>query len=265
MNHAKTICPQCGLTYIVRPEQLGRRAKCSACGTLFVINGALEPTSGGVYTVVPEPAAPATLPSAQPTAERPKSTIRPLPAARNSDASPLHPRGLAGHNSASRPCPRCGNSLPASQKVVLCINCGFDFRTSRCVQTELDRGEPREEAEKDGEGEKRVNQAVGAGAFIAVITAIASVVGLFGMGLWNLLDAAIVGGLTYGVYRRSLTCAVLLLVLFVADRMFTWWDAVRVKETASTAQATIVGLFLFAPLFINGVRGLVALRRSPCG
>ena len=43
-----------------------------------------------------------------------------------------------------------------------------------------------------------------------------------GIDAWSLADCAVFLGLTYGVYRKSRACAVLLLALYAAEKIFGW-------------------------------------------
>src|SRR4051812_5877313 len=70
----------------------------------------------------------------------------------------------------------------------------------------------------------KIKGAVVAGIVSATITGVlvvAALIGkpLFGVDAWSAIDVVLVLGLTYGVHRRSRTCAILLLLLFVAGRI----------------------------------------------
>jgi serine/threonine-protein kinase len=49
-----------------------------------------------------------------------------------------------------------------------------------------------------------------------------SVGGLFGFTLWELFDAVFILGLTYGIWKFSRICAVVLLAYFVTGRIMMW-------------------------------------------
>src|SRR4029079_5710780 len=46
-----------------------------------------------------------------------------------------------------------------------------------------------------------------------------------GMNAWSFLDVAVMIGLTFGVYRRSRVCAILLLAFFVLNKIIMWAQA----------------------------------------
>ena len=48
---------------------------------------------------------------------------------------------------------------------------------------------------------------------------------IMGIDAWALVDVGLMAGLTYGVYRKSRTCAVLLLAFFVIGKIYMWVQA----------------------------------------
>lgn len=73
---------------------------------------------------------------------------------------------------------------------------------------------------------------------------------ILGLGAWNLLDVALIFGLAFGIYKKSRVCAVLMLVYYLASKIF---------EMVETEKATglVVALF-FSYFFWQGVRGTFA-------
>jgi hypothetical protein len=45
---------------------------------------------------------------------------------------------------------------------------------------------------------------------------------LFGFNAWSFLDVALIFGLTFGIYRKSRVCAVVMLVYFVLSKIYLW-------------------------------------------
>jgi serine/threonine-protein kinase len=72
-------------------------------------------------------------------------------------------------------------------------------------------------------------------------TSIAGVTGL------NLVDAALIFGLAYGIYRKSRTCAVIMLIYFIASKIFI------MTQTHSGNGIFLAVVFLLC--FVQGVIG----------
>ncbi len=84
---------------------------------------------------------------------------------------------------------------------------------------------------------RRVKGAVIAGIISGVITLIFTFIGANGFSLWNLIDAALIFGLTFGVYKKNRTCAIALLAYWIFDKLYqlstmdtniVWWGVVGV-------------------------------------
>jgi hypothetical protein len=58
-----------------------------------------------------------------------------------------------------------------------------------------------------------------AGVVAGFFTTLCVMTGCFGLNRYNIVDIALLFGLAYGVYRRSRTCAVLLLAYDVASQL----------------------------------------------
>ena len=56
-----------------------------------------------------------------------------------------------------------------------------------------------------------------AGIVCGVTTVIFSLLNLLGFNEWNLLDAGIIFGLSFGVYKKNMACAVILFIYFVVN------------------------------------------------
>jgi hypothetical protein len=72
--------------------------------------------------------------------------------------------------------------------------------------------------------------------------------------IWAVASAAVTGALGYGVYRRSRSAAVTLLVLFVSSRVWFY------LQTRSWGSPLLSIIFLYC--FIEGVRGTFAHHRA---
>ena len=112
--------------------------------------------------------------------------------------------------------------------------------------------------------EKHIKRAWIAGVASGIITFVLLLLSLslddflpqLGLDLWSLLDVMLIFGLTYGIYRKSRTCAILLLVYFLISKIFI---AVQMGRIPSLFIALI-----FVYLFVQGVRGTFAFQaRQP--
>ena len=88
-----------------------------------------------------------------------------------------------------------------------------------------------------------VTAAVASGVLVAAMTVLAFLVSSFvvdiGVGPWVFVDVLIIGGLTYGTYRRSRVCAVLLFVFYLGSKLLMW------VESGQTTGLYMTILFLF--------------------
>jgi len=89
MNALSVACDACGKTYKLKPELLGKRVKCAACGAAFVASA----TAGDA-----RPAAA----SAQPAGSAVAAAKQPFPAV-NSQARPASPNKIASPNKPASP------------------------------------------------------------------------------------------------------------------------------------------------------------------
>jgi serine/threonine-protein kinase len=76
---------------------------------------------------------------------------------------------------------------------------------------------------------------------------------IMGINAWGLIDVAVMGGLSYGVYRRSRTCAILLLAVFLINKILMWMEA-------GGPSGWLMALVFFL-LFLQGVIGTFQYHR----
>jgi serine/threonine-protein kinase len=76
---------------------------------------------------------------------------------------------------------------------------------------------------------------------------------IMGINAWGLIDVGLMAGLTYGVYRKSRTCAVLLLAFFVLSKIAMWVQA-------GSPSGWIMAL-IFAWYFFQGASGTFQYHR----
>ena len=105
---------------------------------------------------------------------------------------------------------------------------------------------------------KKIKQAWIAAIFSGSITLIAVLVSLAGTQIlsytaWELIDVVCIIGLGFGIYKKSRTCAVIMLIYFVSSKILI------MVETGKPA-GLLVGL-LFAFFFWQGVSGTFAYHK----
>jgi preprotein translocase subunit SecF len=76
---------------------------------------------------------------------------------------------------------------------------------------------------------KKIKHAWTAGLISAALTLLVTLLAVFGVKMlgfdaWEFLDVAFILGLTYGIYRKSRVCAVLMLVYFLISKMLRHMD-----------------------------------------
>jgi len=76
---------------------------------------------------------------------------------------------------------------------------------------------------------------------------------LFGFNAWSFLDVALIFGLTFGIYRKSRVCAVVMLVYFVLSKIYMW------TITPSFIGLLVSLIFLFC--YVQGVIGTFRYHR----
>jgi serine/threonine-protein kinase len=86
-----------------------------------------------------------------------------------------------------------------------------------------------------------------------------------GFSVWNWLNVVPVFGLTYGIYRKSRTCAVIMFAYFVisAVRMFAYFVISKVMQLAGGVinPGGVLVATAFGYAFFEGIRGTFAYHR----
>ena len=101
--------------------------------------------------------------------------------------------------------------------------------------------------EPDEKVAKKIKNAWVAGVISASITVVFILISLAGTSLgginaWSFFDVAVILALSYGIYRKSRTCAVLLFLVFLANKLIMWAGAGNV----SGFPLALVFLYFFA-------------------
>jgi tetratricopeptide (TPR) repeat protein len=90
-----------------------------------------------------------------------------------------------------------------------------------------------------------------AGIVCGVTTVIFSLLNLLGYNEWNLLDAGIIFGLSFGVYKKNMACAVILFIYFIGAKVSQIYEG---DPLTSVRQVVIFGI-MFGYMFFQGIRG----------
>ena len=80
--------------------------------------------------------------------------------------------------------------------------------------------------------------------------------GVLGFSAWTLLDAALIFGLAFGIYRKNRVCAVIMLVYFIGSKIL-----MLMEGYGSNAMAIGLGL-LFLFFYTRGVIGTFSYHRQ---
>jgi serine/threonine-protein kinase len=74
-----------------------------------------------------------------------------------------------------------------------------------------------------------------------------------GFDAWSLLDVALIFGLSFGIYKKSRVCAVLMLAYFIVSKIVLMLEAGK-------PSGLLVAL-IFAYFYVQGIRGTVAFHK----
>jgi hypothetical protein len=108
------------------------------------------------------------------------------------------------------------------------------------------------------EANKHIKEACHAGIFIGAITLLVVLIAIgigrpiVGVDGWGLVDVVLIFGLTFGIYRKSRTCAVLMLLYYSACKI------IGLIEYGSSSGLGLFVSLLFIYSFIKGVKGTFA-------
>jgi len=99
-----------------------------------------------------------------------------------------------------------------------------------------------------------------AGAISGVLTMIVALIGAFGYDLWNLIDAFLILGLSFGIYKKNRACAVILFVYWIGGKILQIVE-LGVQGQVGSSIGTLPIAIIFGYYFFQGIRGTFAYRR----
>jgi serine/threonine-protein kinase len=70
---------------------------------------------------------------------------------------------------------------------------------------------------------------------------------IIGYTQWELIDAALIGGLTFGIYKKSRSCAVIMLLYFIGAKIYA------MVETGKPSGLLLAAIFVY--YYAKGVHG----------
>lgn len=106
---------------------------------------------------------------------------------------------------------------------------------------------------------KKIRLAWMAGLFSSAVTLVLvllalSGTSLLGFGMAELVDVALMLGLTFGIYKKSRTCAVLMLLYFLLSKFFLF-------QQGAIGAGSAVSALLFVYFYVQGVIGTFAYHK----
>ncbi len=109
------------------------------------------------------------------------------------------------------------------------------------------------------EVEKRIRNAVGAGVISGCITLLICLIAMWqggpimGLDAWSLIDVVLIFGLTFGIYRKSRTCAVIMLIYYAGMKIM--------QVVTMHAIGGLIWGIIFSYLFAMGAVGTFQYRK----
>ena len=94
---------------------------------------------------------------------------------------------------------------------------------------------------------------IGVATLLFTIVAITSGNNILGFDAWALLDVILIFGLTFGVYKKSRVCAVLLFLYFVISKIILFMET---GKPIGLIMAFLIGYHLF-----RGVQGTITYHK----
>ncbi|MBL8277757.1 MAG: hypothetical protein JNL93_13735 [Pelomonas sp.] len=105
---------------------------------------------------------------------------------------------------------------------------------------------------------KKIKSAWVAGCISGAVTLAVTLLAMagtqtMGFSAWSLLDVALIFGLSFGIYKKSRTCAVVMLVYFVTSKIILMMEA---RAASGLLVALVFGYF-----YVQGILGIFAFHK----
>ncbi|MBF0540397.1 MAG: hypothetical protein HQK91_02965 [Nitrospirae bacterium] len=168
-------------------------------------------------------------------------------------------------------CRNCNGNFSEGQAVIKCEKCGYYYdklcweKNKGCSARECEnyagpRTEQKTETKKTfnlvmGKDAEDIKAAVVAGIISGGITLIVTLIAIFrkedlfglGFSIYNVLDVLLIFGLTFGIYKKSRSCALAMLIYFLVSKIYI------IYQTGKFQGGFLAVLFIY--FFYRGVRG----------
>jgi hypothetical protein len=139
-------------------------------------------------------------------------------------------------------CPECGKTVDGD----------FTLSYHRKVAHNVQPGQLHSPELEDAAGKMKGTLAAG------IVSAAVTVLQVEGVGPLSLIDAAIILGLSVGVYKKSTACAVALFAVWIVEKLVQWYSSPG--TLIGLPVAVLIGYFFFQG--IVGTRRYVRLNRA---
>jgi hypothetical protein len=143
-------------------------------------------------------------------------------------------------------CPECGKTVDGD----------YSLSYHRKVAHNVQPGRPHSLELEDALG--KMKGTLAAGIACAAVTVLLAVLQAEGFGPLSLIDAAIILGLSVGVYKKSTACAVALFAAWIVEKGVQWYS--NPGTLVGFPVAALIGYFFFQG--IVGTRRYARLTRS---
>lgn len=113
---------------------------------------------------------------------------------------------------------------------------------------------------------KKANEAIksacAVGIIMGALTLIFSLGGFLGITRWGLIDAFLAFGLSFGIYKKSRVCSILLFSNLIFSRILYWTEIrQRIPQVVPQVQIEILWILIFGYFLFQGIRGTFAYHK----
>lgn len=145
------VCSSCGRVLKLRDEAAGKRGRCPHCKAVITVPETAVSEEDLIEIIPTDAPSPKKSPPLPPKPPEPMPSEPPVarPAPDEPLARPKSPEPPKPTKPEGKPCPDCGK--PLAEGAVICINCGFNLKTGKKLQTVFEEPEPEPEPEEQQE------------------------------------------------------------------------------------------------------------------